>query len=179
MYFIVCGSVDNLRLLIGPLPEILCNFNIISKNTLVLSGIGVNLSVILFKFFYICVWKSYREMNHSLLAAFIFRNSVLIGFYASFSQSYLDTKLNRGHQICLGTYEENHEIFGPKPIEFLAILGCLLYAILMIPILLTKHQIYTNFNINQVPKSLESLCLNFVINLILISGVVSNILMNR
>ena len=97
-------TLDLIGILNGPLPEWLCSLNAIAKNTFVLVFIILCLAILFLKYLYICVFKSYLEMNRKFVVTFALMASYLIGILASTSTILGSSKPTTFQSICSGTY---------------------------------------------------------------------------
>ena len=74
---------DLLRVWYGPLPAICCKLILIFKSTFGLM-ISFNLTAIVtFKFMFICVWKSMRQINDDLITRIVIRCSFAVSLFLS------------------------------------------------------------------------------------------------
>lgn len=140
IYCVVTVGIDFTRLTHGPMPAALCDWNAILKNTLAISGTALNVAVAFFKFMFLCVWKSYRQMNHKLITAFIGMSSVMIAFLMSLAFTFGPGKTPMYIIICTSTFQPSENLLGPRinTTDFAINSGLVTYVGFMVPITIQR-----------------------------------------
>ena len=140
-----------LRLLLGPLSETLCWFQIFFNqsvavtimlvlNTTYLARVSVlrldnqtqRVIFFIFQYFYAVVYKTTTICNEDLIGIFIFILTLLLGLIMAFVHNMSPGKWALNYYICLGEDPDKYQIPGGKfPVTaFIAIITILVYSLI-------------------------------------------------
>ena len=160
MVMVLIKFLSLLRLLLGPLSETLCWFQIFFNqsvavtimlvlNTTYLARVSVlrldnwtkNIMFLTFQYFYAVVYKTTTICNEDLIGIFIFILTLLLGLIMAFVHNMSPGKWALNYYICLGEDPDKYQIPGGKfPVTaFIAIITILVYSL-------------TNYNLYQAKK---------------------------
>jgi preprotein translocase subunit Sec61beta len=103
-------GIDLSRITLGPLPVMLCKWNAVIKNTLMLSLVSLNVATVFLKFMFICIWKSFRHMNHKCISYFVGMASLLVSFLLSIIQEFGPGRTSMFINICTATFYESEQL---------------------------------------------------------------------
>lgn len=143
-------SVDLAWLIYGPLNANICQINHLLKTMVPLAFIILCDVIAIWKFFFICVWKSYRNINDSFLTCFTVTSAFLVSFLVSLASSFGPGKTPTYKIICSGYLSP--EIANDEPrfinIGFVFMAGIFSYLLVLIPVLIKKRLIKIEENIH-------------------------------
>ena len=77
-YGIVLRGLQSIRVWFGPLPFIICRFEIWSSMFMNWYIVLIMFSICCIKFMFVCIWKRMRDMNDKLIARIILRWAIFI-----------------------------------------------------------------------------------------------------
>lgn len=163
LYCVITVGIDLFRLILGPLPDLLCDWNSILKNTLVLTGTFLNVVIAFLKFMFICVWKSYRHMYHKIITTFVGTASLMISFLMSITFTFGPGKTTLYKSICTASFQPSENLLGPRIATPRATLvGLVVYICFMIPISIRRFM-YQRTDARGTKKSpkVDLICLTF------------------
>ena len=166
IYCILVAGIDTIRICYGPLPNFLCNLNAFMKNLMCIMLLLVLSITIIFKFFYVVIWKTIKPMMDNFITIFVILFSFMIGIIFSSIKVFGPGVPLMAVTSCTGTYfPSQFEVTNLKlPIfQIFAGIAMIVHLILIIPILMAKKKL-PNSSQTLCPqtKSLESLPLNFI-----------------
>ena len=134
-------TLETLRVLVGPLPRILCQLIVFVKNLVCYNVCQSCIMMTLTKLAFLCHFKSIPIMEDNFLSTFLYLIFNLLSILTVLARFYLPgTPLNE--LICTGCfYEEWLDEHKPIPTDTWIIMGCfLLQFILSIPIWMVKRK---------------------------------------
>lgn len=108
-YCIFVIGTDLVRSFVGPLPEIVCDLHITLKNSLIMTWIFLNIVLVAFKYFIVCLWKSMPSLNDVCISRSVLICSVIISIFLSSTITLSTRKPSLGKIICSGFYDPKSE----------------------------------------------------------------------
>ena len=176
--------MDLTRIWIGPLPNYICDLQILTKNTIVMAWIMIQTCSIVIRYIIMCVLKSMPDIKDNQWTKVIVSASWLVSFLLSLMKVIPVRKPLMAKIICSGTfYASLNQLDKPVPIfQIVAGISFLLHVVLWIPIFKRRRQIEVQDNDhpgNQVPQSLESLAVNLLNTILMLMVSYGTSKMNR
>ena len=80
IWFCLLSGVDNLRAMIGPLPQSICFLNVFVKNVIHCNMILFVLAITSTKFMFVCIYKSIPTLNDNFIAILSYITINMISF---------------------------------------------------------------------------------------------------
>lgn len=112
-YGLLVFGVRSLRILFGPLPFAICNIETWGVNVTIWYIVLTMFFISLFKFMYICVWKSMRDLNDNLVVRIVINISIFISVWVP-ATGFVNRKGSSVENFCTGTFNDHDQLLDPQ-----------------------------------------------------------------
>ena len=102
LHYLLSTSIDNLRILSGPLPKWICKFAFSVKIWTGINAAIFNLAMSATKFYFVNFFKSIPVMNDNLMSTIVFLTVILIDTLMLLSKTYIEERVPILEKICTG-----------------------------------------------------------------------------
>ena len=153
MYAIVVCGVRSVRIWFGPLPFAVCNIQTWGANVTIWYSLLNVFFISLFKFMYICVWKSMRDINDDLVVRIVINVSIFISVWVP-ATGFANRTGSSTENFCTGTFNDHDQIMDPQippeklPLPYVPVSGTLavLTLFFMISVIIGRHKMLLQEN---------------------------------
>ena len=147
MYGIVVCGVRSVRIWYGPLPFAICNIETWGVNITIWYILLHMFFISLFKFMYICVWKSMRDVNDDLVVRIVINISIFISIWVPVT-GFINRKGSSTENFCTGIFNDHAQIMDPQippeklPLPYFPVSGTLMVLTLFftISVMIGRHK---------------------------------------
>ena len=103
-----------LRLWYGPFPIEFCHFCLLLKGTIIYATPCQIAGIVILKFFYICIWKRFRQIDDDFVAKMITIFAFYMGFLMSLTKILAPGKPTFNTIYCTGLYISSFDQMNKK-----------------------------------------------------------------